>query len=109
MTPEITEILVNREVIAIDQDKGGKQGTRLSQSGELEIWTRQLAGGDIAVAMFNRGGAPANITVRWSQLGLTRKPSRARDLWAHSDIAPRAADYTTLVPAHGVAMLRVGR
>ena len=109
MTPEIKDILLNREVIAIDQDKGGRQGTRLSQSGELEIWTRQLAGGDIAVAMFNRGGAPANITLQWSQLGLKRKPSRVRDLWTHSDVATGAADYTSLVPAHGVAMFRVAR
>ncbi len=29
MTPGIKEILMNREVIAIDQDKAGKQGTRM--------------------------------------------------------------------------------
>ena len=109
MTPEIREILINREVIAIDQDRGGKQGTRLSQSGEQEIWTRPLAGGDIAVALFNRGAAPATMSVQWSQLGLTRKPSHVRDLWAHSDIAGGATDYSATVPSHGVVMLRVGR
>ena len=38
MTPPIQEILTNREVIAIDQDKAGKQGRRMSKSGEQEIW-----------------------------------------------------------------------
>src|SRR5262245_45146697 len=109
MTPEITEILVNREVIAVDQDRDGKQGTRLSQSGEQEIWTRQLAGGDVAVAMFNRGAAPASMTVQWTQIGVTRKPSRVRDVWAHSDVGVGASEYSTTVPAHGVAMLRVRR
>src|SRR6184192_4588230 len=50
MKPEINAILTNREVIAVDQDKLGKQGQRAWQTGEQEVWTRQLAGGRWAVA-----------------------------------------------------------
>jgi alpha-galactosidase len=109
MTPEIRDILINREVIAIDQDRAGKQGTRATKSGDQEIWTRQLAGGDVAVAIFNRGAAAAPVTVHWADLGLTWKPKRVRDLWAHGDIASAATEYTTTVPTHGVVMLRLGR
>jgi hypothetical protein len=38
-------ILANRDVIAVDQDKAGKQ----------EIRVRELEGGDRAVTLFNRG------------------------------------------------------
>ena len=54
MSPEILAILTNREVIAIDQDKEGKQGKRVWKSGDQEIWARPLSGGEQAVALFNR-------------------------------------------------------
>jgi len=106
MAPEIRDILLNREVIAIDQDAGGRQGARAWQDGDREIWTRELADGSRAVALFNRGDAPASITARWSSLGIRAR--RARDLWAHRDVAP-GSEYTATVAAHGVVLLRVSR
>jgi alpha-galactosidase len=107
MTPAISEILLNREVIAIDQDKAGKQGTRGWKSGDQEIWIRELDGGDTAVALFNRGKEPASITATWSDLGLKKSPAHARDLWVHKDVALKGPSYTADVPSHGVVLLRV--
>src|SRR5436309_3639413 len=52
MSKSIHDILTNAEVIAIDQDKAGKQGRRVSKSGDQEIWVRQLERGAHAVALF---------------------------------------------------------
>src|SRR5262249_564610 len=52
MTQEIKDILMNREVIAIDQDHAGKQGVRVSPAGDQEVWVRELAGGAHAIALF---------------------------------------------------------
>ncbi len=104
MTPETIEILTNKEVIAIDQDKLGKQGTRIKQDGELEVWKKPLANG-VAIALFNRSAAAAKISVRWAEIGIKNKP-KVRDLWAHADIdAP--TEFSAEVPSHGVVMLRV--
>src|SRR5712692_4367956 len=105
MSPAILEILTNREVIAIDQDKDGKQGKEIWKSGDQEIWTRSLSGKAQAVALFNRAKDEAKMTVRWADLGITR--TRVRDLWLHQDIESRGPDYTVSVPGHGVVMLRV--
>jgi len=105
MTPDIRAILTNRDVISVDQDKLGRQGTRVSQQGSLEVWKKPLAGGAAAVGLFNRGDQPASLTVTWSDLGLPARP-RARDLWTQQDL-PRAAGYTAQIPAHGVVLLRV--
>ena len=107
MTPAIREILTNREVIAVNQDKDGKQGQRITKSGDQEVWARPLAGGAQAIGLFNRGGTPAKITVKWSDLGLKSAPAHARDLWAHSELKLDAGEYSVTVPAHGVVMLRV--
>ena len=99
----IMAILTNRDVIAIDQDKGGKQGRRMWQAGEQEIWVRDLDGGDRAVAVFNRGGKPAAVTVRWADLKM-QPPAHVKDLWAHRDENSSGA---VTVPAHGVVLWRI--
>jgi alpha-galactosidase len=101
----ILEILTNREVIAIDQDKVGKQAKRVSKAGDLEFWVRELAGGDHAVAVFNLGTDPATATIRWADLGLKKAPSRIRDLWNHSDV--KGGEFPATIPGHGVVMLRI--
>jgi alpha-galactosidase len=105
MTPAIKEILANKEVIAIDQDKDGHQAKRLSKEGDTEIWTRPLAGGAQAVAFFNRSATPATMKLKWLDAG--KSPGKARDLWAHADVKVVGNEYSTEVPAHGVVLLRV--
>ena len=107
MTPPIREILLNREVIEIDQDKLGKQAARAWKSGDQEIWTRPLADGDKAVAFFNRGKDAASIPVTWSEIGFKKDPARARDLWLHQEMTLSGASYSAEVPSHGTVMLRV--
>jgi alpha-galactosidase len=106
MSQSTRDILVNREVIAIDQDPAGKQGTRLSKSGERETWTKPLAGGAVAVGLFNRGAAPAMMALRLPELKLSGKV-QARDLWAHKDVKFKNGVFEATVPGHGVVLLRI--
>jgi alpha-galactosidase len=107
MSESIKAILLNREVIAIDQDKLGKQATRKWQGGDQEIWTRPLAGGDTAVALFNRGKDGTSMTVKWADIGYKKSPVKARDLWLHQDVALSDASYKADVAAHSVVLLRI--
>jgi len=107
MTPAIHDILTNKEVIAIDQDPAGKQATRISKSGDQEVWARPLSGGDYAVALFNRAKEEAKMSVKWSEAGIKGNPRKARDLWSHSEVKINGADYSVQVPGHGVVLLRV--
>jgi alpha-galactosidase len=119
MTPETTAMLTNKEVIAIDQDPLGKQGDRVWSEGSLEIWARPLANGSKAVGMFNRTGAPMEMTFDPALLGY-KGSVNLRDVWAAKDLLipqvlrisgtniPENA-YTTTVPGHGVVFLRVSK
>jgi alpha-galactosidase len=109
MTPVLLEILTSRDVIAVSQDKDGKQGRRISKSGDQEIWSRPLADGGYAIGLFNRAASPAKLSVRWSDVGLKSAPTHARDLWARTDLALVGEEYFATVPAHGVVMLRVAK
>ncbi len=107
MSPEILAILTNGDVIAVDQDKLGKQGQRVWQSGEQEIWTRPLSGGAVAVAFFNRANSEAKVTMRPADLKLNGM-RKARDLWTHQDVAwPADGEYSAIIPSHSVVMLKL--
>ncbi|HZU30933.1 MAG TPA: glycoside hydrolase family 27 protein, partial [Candidatus Angelobacter sp.] len=106
MSPEIREILTNREIIDVDQDALGIQGHRLRQEGPRTIWVKPLSGGDIAVALFNLGESPRNISVNLHELGITRA-RRIRDLWNHKDLDSSMQRIEAEVPVHGVACFRI--
>ncbi|MGA2351131.1 MAG: glycoside hydrolase family 27 protein [Terracidiphilus sp.] len=83
MKPEIKAILTNRDVIAIDQDPLGMQGARAYSDGEVEVWTRHLAGGALAIAVVNVGSDryathPFHLNLR--KLGLAGTQA-GKDLW----------------------------
>ncbi len=110
MTPEIHDILTNKEVIAIDQDPLGRQGRRVWKDGDLEVWGKQLKDGDRAVILLNRGSSEHEITVTWEQVGYPGHLSAAvRDLWAHKNLGKFSGKFSALVESHGVVMVRVSR
>ena len=106
MTPETIAILTNAEVLAVDQDRAGKQGYRVWQEGPLEVWMKPLADGSKAVGLFNRGESGASVTVEFSAIGV-RGSATVRDLWAKKDLGKFERSFTANVPTHGVVMVRV--
>ena len=109
MAPEIRDLLANQEVIAVDQDSQGTEGTRVRAAGRGEIWMRPLADGSRAVVLFNRSRSRRTIRVRWIDIG--SKPTDAlplRDLWKHQDLGIVKTGYTARVPSHGVVMIKAG-
>jgi alpha-galactosidase len=87
MSTATRDILTNKEVIAIDQDPLGQAGSRAMKTGNLEVWSKQLADGSRAVAMLNKGDSPARIVVHWNDIGYpTELTVSVRDLWSHKDV-----------------------
>ena len=104
MSDETKSILMNKEVIAVDQDPLGKAGDRVWAVGQLELWSKPLKDGAVAVALFNRVTGPTKMTFTLSDIGW-QGPAKARDVWAHKDVGVITDSFTATVPRHGVVML----
>jgi alpha-galactosidase len=104
ITPKDQRILMNKDAIAIDQDALGKQGDRLHQRGELDVWTKPLAGGRLAVGLFNRSGSKRDISVDLAEIGFPSGAS-VRDVWKERDLGHRSGVFTDTVLKHGVTLL----
>jgi len=108
MSPEITEILTNKEVIAVDQDSLGRQGRKVRDDGDLEVWSKQLKDGSRAVALLNRSKVDTTISVAWNEIGYTNHlRAKVRDLWQRKDLGKFRGKFSAKVPSHGVVMIKI--
>jgi len=137
MTKEIANILTNKEVIAINQDKLGRSGNMIRRAvdGSYEVWAKPIYHENMsqfyhtnntshfsplpfhAVVLLNRLNITVNITLEFNDLfdnNLTPDPSTPiwtvliRDLWLHQDLGEFVETWqATNVPRHGVRMITV--
>ena len=106
LDPFTFNLLANDEVLAVNQDGAGRQASRKTKDGETEVWAKDLADGSKAVGLFNRGEGAAEVTVKWTDLGLSG-PCQVRDLWRQKDAGTFADSFTANVPRHGVCLVRI--
>lgn len=104
-------LLQNPEVIAVDQDPLGRPGGRLSPApGPAEVWTRDLAGGALAVAvLFDAAGAKATLTFGDLKYNASAK-TKVRDLLRREDLATLGPGASLVLEApgdHSVRFLRL--
>ena len=107
MTEADKNLLMNKEAIAIDQDALGKQGDRLYQSGDFDVWTKPLSDGRVAVGLFNRSWDNRDVSVDLAEIGF-RNGARLRDVWKQKDLGRHSGVFTDTIPKHGVTLLIVG-
>ncbi len=105
-TSAIKDILLNREVIAVDQDALGKQGHRLLQKGSIEVWSKPLSDGTTAVALFNLGKNEQKVNFRWKELRLGNVRS-VRDLWRKTEVGNLTEGYEGTLSTHSAVLLKV--
>jgi alpha-galactosidase len=92
ISPASLAAVQNTEVIAIDQDPGGAQGTLLSSSGNGQVWVKPLIGGARAVALLNRGSSATRIATSATAVGLPSASSYAlRNVWTHTTSSTRGS------------------
>jgi len=106
LDPFTLGLLTNPEVLEVNQDGLCRQATRVSRRGRIEVYSKPMEDGSRAVGIFNRGGAAAKGTVRWSDLG-TPGSQTVRDLWRQKDLGIYAENFEAEVSPHGVVLVRV--
>ena len=107
LEPDTASLLMNREVLAVNQDPLGIPGKRVKQIGGCEIWTKRLADSAVAVAVINRGSRPEDVTVRARDIGMFDTPKLARNLWTQQDIADFKTELVQRVNPHETVLLKV--
>jgi len=109
MTQVTKDILLNKEVIAVNQDSAGIQGTKIKSTNGLDVWCKPLGsktGDTKAVALFNRNATTADITVNFADIGITGE-AHVRDLWKKTDKGLFTGSFKIAVESHNTVMLKI--
>ena len=106
ISPAIKIIISNKDVIAINQDTLGKQGTRIKDTATYEVWQKPLAGESCAIVIFNKTDQPLAVHYNLEATGMKGK-IWIRDCWKKTAKQGVAGNYTTRLAPHGVTMLKL--
>lgn len=101
-------LITNDDIIALNQDRLGKQAVLLQEKGGIQVWKKELVNGDIALAFCNMG-----TKGKFTNYNLAKatdfKYANYKDLWNGKTSAANNNEITVAVPAHGVACIRLSR
>jgi alpha-galactosidase len=105
LDPFTISLLTNDEVIDVNQDPLGKQGTVVSRMDSCGVLAKPMQDGSIAVGLFNvTDSISRKISVKWKELGIEGKYI-VRDLWRQKDIGILEDIFLAEVKPHGVVMV----
>ncbi|MFE9204555.1 NPCBM/NEW2 domain-containing protein [Micromonospora sp. NPDC007230] len=100
--------LTDPDVLAVNQDWSGRQGAKLRDSGDTEVWTKKMSDGSVAVVLLNRASTPAVLGTTAAELGLPPADTgyAVRNLWTNTT-SVSGGTIRAQVPGHDAVMLRV--
>ncbi len=104
LTQDDLDILLNKEIIAIDQDTLGVAARRVVSEKNRQVFVRPLSGDRHAVAILNPSDQPVKTTIDFASLGLQGKYT-VRDVWKHADVGRKAVRWRGTVAPHQTVVL----
>lgn len=113
-------LLTNDEVIEVNQDPPGKPAILTAEVDDVQIRIKPMEDGSFAVGLFNVDGygkTPAScfnwgdepvkqFVFDFSKAGL-KGSWKLRDLWRQKDLGVFKGSFKTVIPHHGVVLLRM--
>ncbi|GAA1983955.1 NPCBM/NEW2 domain-containing protein [Catenulispora subtropica] len=108
LTPAELAIVANPDVVAVDQDRLGAQGTIVQSGAGYDVLAKPLAGGDVSVVLFNKGDTAQTVSTTAAAVGLPGggAPFQVTDLVNKTQTASDGVFSAALAP-HATAIYRV--
>ncbi len=109
MSKEIKEILTNKELIAINQDALGKQGFKIYDEGNFEIWQKPLSNGDMAICFLNLESEDKDFTVHWGKINIKDYTGtyKVQNLWKNKKTKDTNETFSLKIPARDVVIFKL--
>lgn len=99
----VRDILLNKDIIAINQDALGQPAVPKGRMGNCRIYLRHLSGDRLAIAVMNDNDQPQRVTVPFAKLGIGRIYSY-KDIWTGKS-TKHAASWKGSLRPHQTAVL----
>lgn len=104
LTPDDRRILLNREIIAINQDPLGIAAERKVNTDTHQIFVRPLSNGRHAIAIINTADTAQKLSADLNRLGIDGRHN-LRNVWQHKTVAKKASRWSGKVAPHATVVL----
>ena len=110
---KILQIVTNRELIAVDQDKKGVQCRRMKTNAITDILVKPLDKGEVAICFFNKSNSEKDMSVSLKEVAnLSYVELSDVGAYQYTDLWSKEIDVTSgainaRVAPHGVRVFRV--
>lgn len=122
MSQETRDIILNKDLIAVDQDSLGIQGWHFRNEQGLQLWLKPLKNGDWAFAIMNPTKETVKYDINWQRMNVTDPLSKRStgfdqtaykvyNLWTHRQEGKTSLkdkkDRTVSIASHDVVAYRL--
>ncbi len=101
-------LITNDDIIALNQDRLGKQAEFLYEKEHIQVWRKLLSDGTFAIAVIN-----LNATETTTQLNLDKvtnmKFTSAKNLWTKNTVLINENKIPISILAHGIAQFKLNK
>lgn len=109
LSDEDLAILLNKELIALNQDKMCQQADLVLEKNDVQLYAKDLENGDVALAVVNLGDKATRFTIDFSQVPALHADTTytCRDLWAQAAMDEVKGKMATTVRSHATMVFRL--
>jgi len=98
-------LLTNDEVLAINQDAAAKPAKKVLDNNKIQVWTKELEDGSIAIGIFNLDDTAQKRSVDFSSIKIPASV-KLRDVWRQKDLGNFSGSYAAAIPGHGCILIK---
>ena len=109
ISPEDLAVITNPELIAINQDAMGQCAEFMGENDGVQLWVKDLANGDVAVAAVNLNDSPVDYTIDFAAIDALDPTAiyKARNPLDRVDLPKLQGSAKVSLPTHGVKVMRL--
>ncbi|WP_075186947.1 glycoside hydrolase family 27 protein [Teredinibacter haidensis] len=107
MTPETLAILTNKDAIAINQDKLGKQAYRYMKHLDKVIYVKELSNDEWAIAWHNTGDKAFTLRINWKHFDFLNGTYNIKDVWKNKAVGTTHKNMEINIDSHDVVFLKL--
>lgn len=106
MSDEEKKLLLNKEIIAINQDSS-PQGRLVKKTDDYQIWKKEMSDGSIALLLLSLNEEkPVKVTANFKELGIPTKV-KVRDVVENRDLGTARRNFSKVLDTHESCLLVV--
>ena len=101
-------LITNDDIIALNQDRLGKQAAFVYEREGIQVWSKPLSDGTTAIAIINLSAKEKTTTVKLDKIS-SGTFTTSKNLWSKQIASLKDNSITATIPTHGILQFKLAK